>query len=221
MKKILALTSALLFLTFTAVKAETGLALGITGAMHILEVDGDEITRESGQVNSGSHEETVYIPEVFLETVSDSFTIGFAYIPTRDLGSKSRTDADGNDAAENDDGVYKASAEFENVMQLYTDIKPDTSIGSFPIHYKVGVQRATIKSLSSLNSGSVYPEKELFGWTLGVGTMGDLPIGNNLFYKAEFTYTDFAGLEVNSDAGNRVNADLTDMAAKLSVGVRF
>ena len=221
MKKILALTSALLFFTFTSVKAETGLAFGITGAMHYLEADGDEIARDSAEVNSGSHDETVYIPEIFLETVSDSFTIGFAYIPTRELGSKSRTDADGDDAAENDDGVYKASAEFENVMQIYTDIKPDFSIGNFPIHYKVGVQRATIKSLSSLNSGSVYPEKELFGWTLGVGTMGDLPIGNNLFYKAEVTYTDFEGLESISDAGNKVEADLTDMAAKLSVGIRF
>ena len=221
MKKILALTSALLFLTFTSVKAETGLALGITGAMHYIEADGEEIARDSAEINTGSHNETVYIPEIFLETVSDSFTLGFAYIPTRELGPKSRTDADGNDALENDDGTYTAKAEFENVMQFYTDVKPDHSIAGFPIHYKVGVQRATIKSLSSLNSGSVYPEKDLFGWTLGVGTMGDLPYGNNLFYKAEVTYTDFQGLESISDAGNKVTADLTDMAAKLSVGIRF
>ena len=220
MKKILALTSALLFLTLTSVKAETGLALGITGAVHYIEADGEEVTRQSGEINAGSHNETVYIPEIFLETVSDDVTLGIAYIPTREL-SKSRTDVDGNDAAENDDGTYTGKAEFENVVQLYSDIKSAQSIAGFPIHYKVGVQRATIKSKSSLNSGSVYPEKELFGWTLGVGTMGDLPIGNNLFYKAEFTYTDFAGLEVSSDAGNRVNADLTDMAAKLSVGIRF
>ena len=220
MKKILALTSALLFLTLTSVKAETGLALGITGAVHYIEADGEEVTRQSGEINAGSHNETVYIPEIFLETVSDDVTLGIAYIPTREL-SKSRTDVDGNDAAENDDGTYTGKAEFENVVQLYSDIKSAQSIAGFPIHYKVGVQRATIKSLSSLNSGSVYPEKNLFGWTLGVGTMGDLPIGNNLFYKAEVTYTDFEGLEAISDGGNKVEADLTDMAAKLSVGVRF
>ena len=61
--------------------------------------------------------------------------------------------------------------------------------------------------------------EDLLGWTVGLGTKGDLPYGN-LYYKAEVTFTDFEDYEGVSN-GNRVVADLDDTAAKFSIGYKF
>ena len=58
------------------------------------------------------------------------------------------------------------------------------------------------------------------GFTIGLGTKGDIPYGNNLFYKAEATYTNFETYEATA-SGNKVVADLEDVAAKLSIGYQF
>ena len=80
----------ILFLTVSA-KAEMG--IGITGAYHMMGGDGSETTRQSGEVNNGSVDENVVVPEVFVEAVADSgFAFGISYIPVRELGNKSRTD---------------------------------------------------------------------------------------------------------------------------------
>ena len=74
-----------------------------------------------------------------------------------------------------------------------------------------------------MNSGSTYPDEDVLGYTIGLGTKGDLPYGNNLFYKADLTYTDFEDYSASDEAstGNKVEADLRDYAAKLSVGYKF
>ena len=59
------------------------------------------------------------------------------------------------------------------------------------------------------------------GFTVGLGTKGDLPFGNNLYYKGEFTYTNFETYEATSPASNKVVADLEDYAAKFSIGYKF
>ena len=215
MKKLLSIISLLFFVTSFSAKAEMG--IGITGAAHNVGGDGEETTRSSGQVNTGSHDETVVVPEIFVEAIADSgLTVGLSYIPTRDMGSKSRTDSN----SEGTSGTYKADAELANVVQLYADI-PTGTLGSFPIHTKLGIQRVTVDTLESLNSGSEYPNRDLMGFTVGLGTKGDLPFGNNLYYKGEFTYTNFETYEAVSTAGNKVVADLEDYAAKLSIGYKF
>ena len=216
MKKLLSIISLLFFVTTFSAKAEMG--IGITAAAHMVDGSGSETTRTSGQVNNGSHDETAVIPEVFVEAIDDNsgLTVGISYIPVRDVGSKSRTDSN----SEGDSGTYKADAELNNVFQIYADI-PTGSLGSFPIHTKLGVQRVTVETLESLNSGSEYPNRDLLGFTVGLGTKGDLPFGNNLYYKGELTYTNFETYEAVSTAGNKVVADLEDVAAKLSVGYKF
>ena len=218
MKKLIATIGLLFFVTTISAKAEMG--IGITAAGHLIDGSGSETTRTSGQVNNGSHDETVVIPEVFIEAIADSgFSVGLSYIPVRELGSKSRSDTttegDGQDT-----GTYTAKAELSNVVALYADI-PTGSIGSFPIHAKLGVQHVTVDTLESLNSGSEYPNKDILGYTLGLGTKGDLPFGNNLYYKGEFTYTNFETYEAVSNAGNKVVADLEDYGAKFSIGYKF
>ena len=217
MRKIITILTPLFLLVTVAAKAEVG--IGITAAYHMLEGDGTETTRDSSEKNTGSHSEDVLVPEIFVEAISDNgFTLGVSYIPTREVGSKSRSDTNSG----GDTGTYTAKAEFKNVAQIYTDI-PVTSVGAFPVHLKLGVQHVTLATLESLNSGSTYPDQDLMGLTLGLGTKGDLPYGDNVYYKVEATYTDFESYSSVSDGAtaNKVEADLDDTAFKISLGKRF
>ena len=117
MKKLIAIVSSLFLVTTISAKAEIG--IGISGALHMFDADGDEITRQSGEINAGSHSEEALVPEVFIEAVSDNgFAFGLSYIPTRDVGSKSRSDTN----SEGDTGTYKAAAELDDVIKVYVDI---------------------------------------------------------------------------------------------------
>ena len=217
MKKLTAIVLSLFLFGVYAAKAEVG--IGITGGYHMLDTSGTETTRSSGQKNTGSHSEDVLVPEVFFEATADNgVTVGLAYIPTREMGSKSRSDTN----SDGDTGTYKAEAELDNVVQIYTDI-PLTSAFGYDLYAKLGIQHATITTLESLNSGSSYPNKDVLGYTLGIGTKGDLPYGNNLYYKFDVTYTDFEDYTADSDSSpaNKVEAELEDIAAKLSVGYKF
>ena len=216
MKKLTTIVLSFLFLTFNAAKAE--FAVGITGALHSFDVSGTETIRTSGEKNTGSHSEDVMVPELFVETASGSgLEVGISYIPTREMGSKSRTDS-GDQSA----GTYKAEAELDNVIQLYADIDL-ADVGGYPVYAKIGLQHATITTLESLNSGSSYPDQDVVGYTIGLGTKGDVPTLDNAFYKAEVTFTDFEDYSANSDStpANKVEADLEDIALKLSIGYKF
>ena len=217
MKKTLTALLSFLFISFQAVKADVG--IGVTGAVHFFDASGSETVRDSGNKVNGSHSEETLVPELFIEGFDDSgFAIGLSYIPTRSVGSKSRTDSN----SDGDSGTYKAEAELENVVQLYFDF-PLSEVKGFPIHGKVGVQHVTLTTLESLNSGSTYPNEDLLGLTLGLGTKGDLPYGNNLYYKAEASYTNFEEYSADSTSSpaNKVEADLEDIAIKFSIGAKF
>ena len=215
MKKYITIFLSLLFLSFQTAKAE--MAIGITAGYHMFDASGTETTRQSLEKNNGSHSEEVLVPEVFIEGYADNgAAFGLAYIPTRDVGSKSRSDTN----SEGDTGTYKAEAELENVVQVYVDYPVSEYMGS-NVYVKVGIQHATIATLESLNSGSTYPNKDVLGLTLGVGAKGDLAYGDGLFYKADLTYTNFEDYEADSSANNKVSAELEDVALKFSVGKRF
>ncbi len=220
MKKIITVLLSFLFISFQAVKADFG--MGITGAAHFFDVTGTETTRTSLQKNSGSHDELAVVPELFIEAHTDNGgAIGLSYIPTREMGSKSRTDS--SDGTGSESGTYKAEAELDNVIQIYADIPTSFSVSGFSLYGKVGIQHATITTLESLNSGSTYPDADVLGYTIGIGTKGDLAFGNNMYYKAEATYTDFEEYSASDEAGtgNKVEADLEDIALKFSVGYKF
>mgnify|MGYP005992209611 CR=1 FL=1 len=218
MKKTITILLSLFFISTQAAKAEFG--MGITGAVHFLDASGTETTRTSGQKNTGSHSEEAVVPELFIESITDNGgAFGIAYIPTRSMGSKSRSDTN----SDGDTGTYKAEAELDNVIQIYGDIPTSFDVAGFPIYAKVGIQHATIATLESLNSGSTYPDEDVLGYTVGLGTKGDLAFGNNLYYKAEATYTDFEDFTQSSDSNpaNTVTAELEDVAVKLSIGYKF
>jgi hypothetical protein len=219
MKKNIAIFLSFLFISITSVKAET--MIGITGALHMLDVSGTETTRSSGERNTGSESENAVVPEFFIEKEADGVALGLSYIPTKNMGKKSRSDTsttgDGQDT-----GTYSAEAELSDVFQVYVDYTVSQYAGA-DIYLKGGLQFATIETLESLNSGSTYPNEDVYGFTLGIGAKGALPYGNNLFYKADITYTEFSDYENSSEGttGNKVVADLDDTAVKFSVGYKF
>ena len=181
-----------------------------------VDTKGQETLRDSSEITKGSSNEDVLIPEVFVESLADWGAIGVAYVPVQEIGSKSRSDTN----SEGDTGTYKAAAELDNVVQFYVDMPFADAYGA-TIYGKVGVQHATIKTLESLNSGSTYPDADLIGLTLGLGTKGDLQ--NNFYYKAEATYTNFEEYAADSTStpANNVEAEIQDFALKFSIGRKF
>ena len=216
MKKYIAILTSLIFVSLNLAKAETEAVIGITGAYHMLDASGTETVRSSGELNSGTHSEDVLVPEIFIEGGSE-LVLGLAYIPTRDVGNKSRTDS-GDQSA----GTYKAEAELENVVQVYADYA-FASVPQGDVYFKLGIQHATLATLESLNSGSSYPDADLFGYTLGLGVKGDLPYGDGMIFKADLTYTDFEDYSASAadGNGNKIDADLEDIALKFSIGKKF
>ena len=215
MKKLLSLFSIISLMTIVSAKADIG--IGVSGAMHFIDGSGTETTRTSLEKNSGSHDEVATVPEVFVEALLDNGgALGISYIPTREMGSKSRSDSN----SDGDTGTYTAKAELDNVIKVYTDIPTGASLYG-DVYMHLGIQHVTVNTLESLNSGETYPNKDLLGYTVGVGTKGDLPYGNNLYYKSEITYTNFETYQGNGTAGNKVEADLEDLAARISVGYKF
>ena len=211
MKKIIAIFLSLSFFIIQSVKAET-FGIGLSGAVHMFDASGTETTRQSSEKNSGSHDDIALVPEIFAEAILENgAAIGIAYIPTSEMGRKSRSDTN----SEGDTGSYKADAELDNVFQIYTDIP----MGDNGVYLKLGIQHVTLVTLESLNSGSTYPDEDLMGYTAGLGYKADLPVSNT-YYKAEVTYTDFDTYEKTSN-GNKVVADLDAVTARLSIGYNF
>ncbi len=215
MKKLIAVIFSLFFLGSTYAVAEIG--IGITGNFASLDTDGKEVEISGNkETNTGSHSEDILVPEVFVEFTGDNgFAFGASYIPSRELGSKTRTDADGADAAENDDGNSTAKAELDNLWMVYTDIP----VG--PVYVKLGFQHATINTLEVLNSGATYGDQDVNGFTYGVGYKNDLAMGN-MYYKAEVSMTDFDTYKQSSSSGEtRVEADIEAISLRLSLGAKF
>ena len=216
MKKLLTIISSILLVSTVTAKAEIG--FGVSGALHFLDASGTETTRQSSEKNNGSHSEEVVVPELFVESILDTgLAVGLSYIPTRDMGSKSRTDSN----SEGDSGTYKAAAELDNVFKVYADIPTGAQLYGADTYVHIGIQHVTLTTLESLNSGETYPNKDLMGATIGFGAKGELPYGNNLYYKSELTYTNFESYNATGTAGNKVDADLEDIAARLSIGYKF
>ena len=216
MNRLIGIISCLLFVSTVSAKAEVG--IGIAGAMHKIKADGTETVRDGGPLNNKSIEEDTMVPEIFIEKIlDDGKVVGLSYIPTREIsGTRSRTDTATNTG--DDAGTYSASADLENVFKFYADV-PAGSVAGQAGYVHFGLQHVTVLTVESLNSGSSYPDADLFGATIGYGIKGDLPYGG-LYYKGELTYTNFEDLKVTS-AGNTVEADLEDIAARLAIGYKF
>ena len=213
MRKILSIVTTIMFLGIGNSMAETG--MGITGNFASVEASGSETLRNGGDTTSGSIDNDVVVPEIFIELIGDRGALGVAYIPVQELGKKSRSDSN----TRGDTGTYTAEAEVDSHVMVYGDLNL-TEMGGQTIYAKGGIAHAKISTLEDLNSGSTYKDQNVWGTTIGLGMKGDLGSGG-LYYKLDVTKTVYDEYRDTNSTGNQIKADTDIVSGKVSLGYKF
>jgi len=211
MKKLLAGTFAMFVIAFMPAKAD--IDFGITLQAGSYDTSGSETEKNTAgdfENTSKSVSETFQGASIYIEAVSDNgFAIGIDYVPTDiDLGSGSRVDADGDDAAENDDGTRTASATIEDFITLYTNIP----IMGSNMYLLGGIHSAEIITTETLQT-SKYPNEHVLGYQVGLGYRAGK-------FKAQVYYSDFGDIDLQSDQNNgqKIEASADATAFTISYG---
>ena len=220
MKKIFTFVSALMLIAFSA-HAEK--RIGVSGAFSMFDSSGTEEVKSSGTKNSGSHDETVIVPSLFVEFANDAgLTLGLDYVPVEaEIGSSTnaRTDTDVDDASDTA-GDNKAAAELTGHFTAYV-LAP---VGGNGAYLKGGLALATIETTESLATGTTYGNEDVYGMLIGVGLDRDLD--NGMFFRTEATYTDyedvsFVGSADGDSVKNKIDAEVDALAFRISIGKAF
>ena len=211
MKKILLSLVTLLFLSANAF---AGMNIGIKGAITGLSTDGTETTKSSSEKNTGSKDETVVVPSIFVEFQNDSgIALGIDYVPGEaELGSGTGSNDDNET-----DGANKASAELSGHATVYALIP----VGSKGGYLKGGIASASVDTTETLATGTTYGNEDVLGLMVGVGLQKTAD--NGLFIRVEGTYTDYEDISLKGSLDgdsvrNTVDADVDALAFGLSIG---
>lgn len=211
MKNIIRILFCSVLLVWTTnVKADV--QLGVGGILGLVSTDGTETEGTAADTSdrSKSIEEFFAGADLFIEAVGDNGgALGISYIPFEvDLGSGSRTDTDGDDAAENDDGTRTASAELTDFYTIYANMP----MGSNGFYALLGYHFATVETTETLNESS-YGNVDIEGYQLGFGKRSD-----NVKY--ELAYSDFEDIKITATGGgtNSVSADADALTFRISYG---
>ena len=125
MKKLLSIIIASFLLISTA-KAEVSFGFGLMAGQASTSGTETEGTAADTSNRSKSIDEFCVGADIFVEKeLGNGMIFGVSYVPVDvELGSGNRTDTNGSDPAENDDGTRKASADLADLITLY---------GNFPV----------------------------------------------------------------------------------------
>ena len=212
MRKLISSIAGSILLFWTSFAQAEGFQFGVGFMAGQLNADGTETEGTAADTSnrSKSFDELFYGADLFAEIVGDNgFTIGLSYIPVDiEIGSGSRTDTDGDDAAENDDGTRTASADIEDLMTLYTNMP----MGSNGWYALLGYHMATVTTSETLPNSS-YGNEDITGYQLGLGKRN----GNT---KIELAYSDFEDIKISATGGNTnsVSADADALQLRVSFG---
>ena len=213
MRKIISSIAGSILLFWTSFAQAEGFQFGVGFMAGQLNADGTETegTATDTSNRSKSFDELFYGADLFAEIVGDNgFTIGLSYIPVDiEIGSGSRTDTDGDDAAENDDGTRTASADIEDLMTLYTNMP----MGSNGWYALLGYHMATVTTSETLPNSS-YGNEDITGYQLGLGKRN----GNT---KIELAYSDFEDIDISATGGNTNSVSANADALQLRVSFGF
>jgi hypothetical protein len=206
MKKIIAIVFSVLFLNGIA---QAG--WGVTFMTGQFNTDGSE-SEKSGdkgpETNNKSVKEFFYGASVYVEGETEGGNIvGIDYVPLAlELGSGQRTDTGANGDT-GDDGTYKASADVEHLITLYTNIPMGGNDG----YGLLGIHYAEITTSETLPN-STYGDETVFGAQIGYGVKkGNL--------KYELSYSDFESISLASTSGaSSVKADADALTFKIAYG---
>ena len=210
MKKLNILVATLMFTFFTSVKAEVQFGFGLIAGQTSVDGTETEGTAADTSDRSASFDEVFVGGDIFVEMIQDSgLTYGLSYVPLDiEIGSGSRTDSDGDDAAENDDGTRTASADLSDLITVYANVP----FGGNGFYGLVGAHMVTVKTSETLNESS-YGNEDIFGYQLGFGQRS----GN---LKLEVAYSDFEDISLSSSGGgtNSISADADALTLRMSYG---
>lgn len=141
---------------------------------------------------------------------------------TRTIQTNAHRDDRAADATAESTGDQVIEASFKDLMNIYVAI-PVMGTG---LNLKAGYMSAKLTTKEILSTGSTYGNKTVNGGTVGMFYDGD--IGSNAFYRIEGAYNAFddismRGSEADPAVGdfNVIKAELSGVAAKLSVGMKF
>ncbi len=200
--------SSLLLIWATPSNAEFNYGVGLLAGQ--VDSDGTETegTASDSSNRSASFEEIFYGVDLFAEYDFGGYSVGVQYIPIdKDVGDGSRTDVDGDDPSENDDGTRTASASVEDMYSIYTNVMlGDNWYGL------LAYNQATVVTSESLNASS-YGNEDIDGYTVGFGYKEGA-------VKYEVYYTDFDDFTINASGGNTnsVSADIDALSFRMSYG---
>ena len=213
MRKLISSIAGSVLLFWTSFAQAEGFQFGVGFMAGQLNADGTETEGTAADTSnrSKSFDELFYGADLFAEIVGDNgFTIGLSYIPVDiEIGSGSRTDTDGDDAAENDDGTRTASADIEDLMTLYTNMP----MGSNGWYALLGYHMATVTTSETLPNSS-YGNEDITGYQLGLGKRN----GNT---KIELAYSDFEDIDISATGGNTNSVSANADALQLRVSFGF
>ena len=197
--------------------------VGVSSAYTNLDTSGSETLKQSSAVASGSHDNNVVIPALFLEIGTDmGFVLGYKIIPGEaDLGSKTTTRGDKlkgtADAAVTVDQVVQAQV--QNVKTIYVETPGFTSLGLFAT---VGYTEFDVLTNETLGTGAAYGDTSMDGYMYGLGMKHTFDTG--FFLKAMATYTDFDSVSLSStgsDAVSTIDAEVESNGAEVAMGFKF
>ena len=223
------------FFANNSIADNEGISIGLWHSQVDLDTYGTEtipagVSDSEDKVSSSTQNKEVDVGSVFMEyTAAQGSSIGIEYYPgDATLGSTARTDTcvcQADDAA-NGGGTtatYTAKADVTDIWSVY--MEPTIMFNdTFGIYGKVGVTTMYLKSLESLDNGTVsstYPNKDIWGAFYGLGLKARHSSG--LFLKAEASTTEFQHIELQSSTGNKgkIDADIDMSAVRVALGYTF
>ena len=223
MKKLISVIagSFLAIMSFNVASA-VEMRLGVLGNMAADFGEAKETLKDSGQISKETAVLAHSYASVFAEVALDQaagLTFGVEYAPeTIELEKETRVIPTGR----TDSGSQIIDAEVEDLLTAYVALP----IGETGAYVRLGYLQATLNTQETLATGSTYANVDIEGTQLGAGYMGE--IGDNLFYKLEGVYNEWDNMALNgseeggtSGSFNKIDANITGVAARLAVGFRF
>lgn len=211
MRKLIAIISTsvmMLCMSVSYAEVQFGVALQ-TGQLSTSGTEKEGTAADTSN-RSKSFDEFFVGADIFIEHISDNgLTLGLSYVPLDiEIGSGKRTDVDGDDPAENDDGTRRASADVSDLITLYTNVPMGTN-GWYGL---LGAHFTTITTSETLPNSS-YGDEDIMGLQVGFGKRD----GNA---KIELAYSDFEDISISSTGGNtnKVTADADALTLRFSYG---
>ena len=208
--KIVAIAFCVSILTSASFAAEVSKRIGVSGQFISFSSDGSETLRTSGNVTKKSVSDDVVVPSIFLAVVGEKgLGFGIDYVPVAELGSQtstSKVDAESN-------GENKAAAELTSHVTLYTIAEHSSGY-----YGKLGIAFADVDTKEVLSTGDSYGNTDTTGIMIALGKTFDR---GAFFVRGEASYTDYDDVEITSNHGSSVKADVDATALTLSIGKAF